>query len=53
MNPDELKNRAKQFALPVITLIAAMPKSIEGRAIEKELKLLPSGRVKPLLVEAK
>src|SRR5438045_7885408 len=37
MNPEELKDRTKQFALRVIKLVAAMPKSIEGRAIANQL----------------
>ena len=32
MTTDELKARTKQFALRVIKLVAASPKSIEGRA---------------------
>jgi four helix bundle protein len=34
---DELKLRTKQFALRVVTLVAAMPKTIEGRAITNQL----------------
>ena len=34
---DELKLRTKQFALRVIKLVAAMPKTIEGRAIANQL----------------
>jgi four helix bundle protein len=34
---DELKLRTKQFALRVIRLVAAMPKTIEGRAITNQL----------------
>ena len=30
MTADELKVRTKQFALPVIKLVAALPKTIEG-----------------------
>ena len=37
MTADELKLRTKQFALRVITLVAAMPKTIEGRAIANQL----------------
>ena len=37
MTADELKLRTKQFALRVIRLVAAMPKTIEGRAIAKQL----------------
>lgn len=37
MTADELKARTKQFALRIIKLIAAMPKSIEGRTIASQL----------------
>jgi four helix bundle protein len=37
MTPDELKARTKQFALRVIKLVAALPKSIEGRAVANQL----------------
>jgi four helix bundle protein len=37
MTPDELKSRSKQFALRVIKLVGALPKSIEGRAIANQL----------------
>jgi four helix bundle protein len=37
MTPDELKLRTKQFALRVLKLIAALPKTIEGRAIANQL----------------
>lgn len=37
MTPDELKARTKQFALRIIKLVAALPKSIEGRAIANQL----------------
>jgi four helix bundle protein len=37
MTADELKLRTKQFALRVITLVAALPKTIESRAIAKQL----------------
>lgn len=37
MTTDELKARTKQFALRVIKLVAALPKSIEGRAIANQL----------------
>lgn len=37
MTPDELKGRTKQFALRVIKLVVALPKSIEGRAIANQL----------------
>jgi four helix bundle protein len=34
---DELKLRTKQFALRVIRLVGALPKTIEGRAIANQL----------------
>src|SRR5205809_1378314 len=37
MTADELKLRTKQFALRVIRLVAALPKTIEGRAIASQL----------------
>jgi four helix bundle protein len=37
MKPDELKDRTKQFALRVLKLVAALPKTIEGRAIASQL----------------
>lgn len=37
MTADELKDRTKQFALRVLKLVAAMPKTIEGRAIASQL----------------
>jgi four helix bundle protein len=37
MTADELKLRTKRFALRVIRLVAALPKTIEGRAIAKQL----------------
>jgi four helix bundle protein len=37
MTADELKLRTKQFALRVIKLVAALPKTIEGRAIANQL----------------
>jgi four helix bundle protein len=37
MTPDQLKARTKQFALRVIKPIAALPKTIEGRAIANQL----------------
>jgi hypothetical protein len=35
---DELKLRTKQFALRIIRLVPALPKTIEGRAIEPLLE---------------
>ena len=37
MDPQELKDRTKQFALRVLRLVAAMPKTIEGRAVANQL----------------
>jgi four helix bundle protein len=37
MDPTELKNRIKQFALRILKLVAALPNSIEGRAIANQL----------------
>src|SRR2546430_8506396 len=37
MTPEELKVRTKQFALRVLKLIAAVPKTIQGRAIANQL----------------
>ena len=37
MNEEQLKKRTKQFALRIMKLVAALPKSIEGRAIGNQL----------------
>jgi four helix bundle protein len=37
MNEVELKNRTKQFALRVLKLVAALPKTMEGRVISSQL----------------
>jgi four helix bundle protein len=37
MNADELKTRTKQFALRILKLVAALPKTVEGRAIANQL----------------
>src|SRR5947207_14188845 len=37
MTPEELKVRTKQFALRVLTLVAALPKTVEGRGIANQL----------------
>ena len=37
MSPDDLKQRTKQFALRVLKLVAALPKTVEGRAIAGQL----------------
>ena len=36
-NPVDLKNRTKQFALPVIRLYSALPKTTEPQVIGKQL----------------
>jgi four helix bundle protein len=37
MTPDELKARTKEFALRILKLVAALPRSIEGRTIVNQL----------------
>jgi four helix bundle protein len=37
MDADELRQRTKEFALRILKLITALPKSIEGRAIANQL----------------
>jgi four helix bundle protein len=37
MDADELKNRTKRFALRVLKLAAALPRSVEGNAIRGQL----------------
>ena len=37
MNPDDLKKRTKQFALRILKLVAALPKTVAGRAIGNQL----------------
>ena len=37
MNSTELKDRTKQFALRVLKIVAALPNTIEGRAIGNQL----------------
>ena len=37
MTPDEIKLRTKGFALRIIKLGAALPKTVEGRAIAKQI----------------
>ena len=37
MTAEELKTRTKQFALRVLKLVGALPKTIEGRAIANQL----------------
>jgi four helix bundle protein len=37
MTPQDLKARSKGFALRVLKLVAALPKTVEGRAIANQL----------------
>ena len=37
MTAEELKTRTKEFALRVLKLVAALPKTVEGRAIANQL----------------
>jgi four helix bundle protein len=37
MNEEDLKKRTKQFALRIMKLVAALPKSIEGRVVGNQL----------------
>src|SRR4030081_2242314 len=37
MTPEQLKARTKYFALRIIKLVGALPKTIEGRAIANQL----------------
>jgi len=37
MKPDDLKRRTKEFALRVLKLVAALPKSLAGKAIGSQL----------------
>lgn len=37
MNPTELKDRTKCFALRILKLVAALPHTVEGRAIANQL----------------
>jgi four helix bundle protein len=37
MNADDLKKRTKQFALRILKLVAALPNTVEGRAIGGQL----------------
>ena len=37
MKPDDLKRRTKQFALRVLKLVAALPKSLAGKTIGSQL----------------
>jgi four helix bundle protein len=37
MNPDDLKKRTKEFALRILKLAAALPNTVEGKAIRGQL----------------
>lgn len=37
MDADDLKERTKEFALRIIKLVSALPKTIEGRAIANQV----------------
>ncbi|PYI74972.1 MAG: four helix bundle protein [Verrucomicrobia bacterium] len=37
MNADELKARTKEFAVRIVKLVSALPKTIEGRAIANQI----------------
>jgi four helix bundle protein len=37
MTPEQLRARTKHFALRIIKLVGALPKTIEGRAIANQL----------------
>jgi four helix bundle protein len=37
MNADDLKKRTKQFAMRILKLVSALPKTVEGRAIAGQL----------------
>jgi len=37
MKPEDLKKRTKQFALRILKLVAALPNSVQGRAIGNQL----------------
>jgi four helix bundle protein len=37
MDPDDLKKRTKQFALRILKLVAALPNTVQGRAIGGQL----------------
>jgi four helix bundle protein len=37
MKPDDLKERTKQFALRVLKLVAALPKTLAGKTIGGQL----------------
>ena len=37
MNEEDLRKRTKQFALRIMKLVAALPKSIEGRVVGNQL----------------
>src|SRR5258705_1893408 len=37
MNPDDLKNRTKQFAIRILKVVAALPNSLSGRTVGGQL----------------
>jgi four helix bundle protein len=37
MDPQELNNRRKQFALRILTVVRALPNSVEGRAVANQV----------------
>jgi four helix bundle protein len=37
MNPEDLKQRTKQFALRILKLVAALPNTVQGRTIGGQL----------------
>jgi four helix bundle protein len=37
MSPDDLKQRTKEFALRILKLVAALPNTVQGRAIAGQL----------------
>ena len=37
MNPTELKNRTKEFALRILKLVSALPNTIAGRAVGNQV----------------
>jgi hypothetical protein len=47
MDADELKRRTKLFALRILKLAAALPNTIEGRAIRGQLVLTIARRAVP------
>jgi len=56
MTEREMIARTKQFALRIMKLVGALPKSVQGHAIAAQLMveggLLKEKRIRPLLTEA-